>query len=52
MKRKLKTSFDFLWYDFWVGFFYDTKKKILYFCPLPMCVFSFRMITGKGENNV
>ena len=28
----------FAWYDFWVGFYYDQKRKILYFCPLPMLV--------------
>ena len=26
----------FKWFDFWVGLFYDTKKKILYFGLLPM----------------
>ena len=27
----------FKWFDFWVGLFYDTKKKRLYIFPIPMC---------------
>ncbi len=34
-------GFEFLWYDAWVGFFYDKKKYLLYFCPFPCCVFKF-----------
>ena len=26
----------FAWYDFWVGLFYDQKKKWLYVFPVPM----------------
>jgi len=37
----MKMQFQFLWYDFWVGAFYDRRQKALYICPLPMCVFKF-----------
>jgi len=36
--NKLKISFA--WYDLWIGLFVDTNKKKLYFCPLPMLLFT------------
>lgn len=33
----------FLWYDLWVGAFYDRQKRILYICPLPCVVFIFTL---------
>jgi len=41
MKKYLKRKVAFLWYDFWIGAFYDKDKGILYICPLPMVVFKF-----------
>ena len=35
----MKWNFKFIWFDLWVGIFIDTKKKLVYILPLPMCVF-------------
>jgi len=32
----LKISPLFAWYDIWIGIYYDTKRKTIYFLPLPM----------------
>lgn len=37
----MKLKVFFAWYDFWVGLFYDRKRRILYINPLPCIVFSF-----------
>lgn len=40
----MKVKLQFLWYDFWIGFYYDRYRETLYFCPLPCVVFSFKRV--------
>jgi len=35
--RPLSVKFLFAWYDFWVGIFWDSRKRKLYILPVP-CV--------------
>lgn len=35
--------------DFWVGFYYDKRKYILYICPIPMCVIIIKNRYGALE---
>lgn len=35
---KIIVSVSFLWYDLWIGAFFDRKQKQLYICPLPCVV--------------
>lgn len=34
----MKLSLFFALYDCWIGAYWDSKKRILYICPLPCCV--------------
>ena len=31
----MRVKLIFAWYDFWVGLFWDRKKKLLYIFPIP-----------------
>ena len=44
-KKGMTARSIFRWHDFWVGFYLDKKRKILYFFPLPMC--GLRVSFGK-----
>ena len=35
----MRLSVFFAWYDLWVGFFWDSRKRALYCCPVPCVVF-------------
>lgn len=36
----MKIKIFFAWYDFWIGFYWDRQKKVLYICLIPMIVIS------------
>jgi len=39
MKTKLsKMRIFFAWYDFWIGVYWDRKRRILFCCPFPTVV--------------
>lgn len=40
----MKLTIKWLWFDFWVGFFYDRDSHKLYFCPLPCVVICLQML--------
>jgi hypothetical protein len=39
--KRIKVQLFFAWYDFWIGWFWDKKKKTLYICLLPCIVLKF-----------
>ena len=38
----MKVSLHFLWFDAWIGAYWDRAGRTLYVCPLPMVVLKLR----------
>ena len=39
----MKVQLIFAWYDFWIGVFYDSKKRWIYFFPVPTLGIIFKL---------
>jgi|WetSurMetagenome_2_1015567.scaffolds.fasta_scaffold02470_17 hypothetical protein len=42
MSRMSRVRVSLRWYDLWVGFYWDRRELVLYFCPLPAVVVELR----------
>lgn len=49
----MKVKLIFAWYDLWIGFFWDTKKKWLYIFIIPTIgiVFQFKKKSAIDVND-
>lgn len=41
MSGRVYCDVRFLWFDMWVGAYWDRVGRMLYVCPLPCVVFRF-----------
>lgn len=42
--QRIKATFKFVWFDIWMGAYYDEVTKTLYLCPAPMLCFIFEIV--------
>ena len=40
-KASVRCEVRFLWFDMWIGAYWDRVGRMLYVCPLPCIVFKF-----------
>jgi hypothetical protein len=45
----MKIQFIFAWFDFWIGVFYDKKKRWIYLFLIPMCGVIIKLKTKNYE---
>jgi hypothetical protein len=48
----MRTKIQFLWYDGWVGFFWDRRKRRLYIGILPTIILSIQFKKKKVEKEI
>jgi len=48
---EMKIKPIFAWYDFWIGLFWDRKKKTLYIFPVPTVGLKCKMKKPKNTSN-
>jgi hypothetical protein len=42
IKRFTYFGMSLLWFDFWIGIYYDREKRFIYINPVPCMVFKWR----------
>ncbi len=49
--KMLKIALKLIWYDLWIGFFYDRQAVRIYFCPLPCVVICIDLLEWVRSNH-